>query len=102
MAKSQYAFDSELWEWESGATTWFFVSLPEAMADEIEELYGHRSGGFGSVKVKVTVGGSKWSTSLFPSKQEGTYMLPMKKPVRVAEGLTAGDAVHVELEIVGS
>ncbi|MFD6354104.1 DUF1905 domain-containing protein [Nocardia tengchongensis] len=99
MAKSAYTFTAELWEWEAQAA-WHFVSLPEAVTDEIDELYGHTSSGFGSVKVKVTVGASRWSTSIFPARKEGTYILPVKKAVRTAEGLSAGDPVEVELQIV--
>ncbi|MFJ9363754.1 DUF1905 domain-containing protein [Nocardia sp. NPDC101769] len=99
MAISTYAFTAELWEWEAQAS-WHFVSLPESVADEIEERFGHTAAGFGSVKVKVVVGGSRWSTSIFPDGKRGTYVLPVKKAVRVAEGLSAGDPVEVELQIV--
>ena len=54
--------------------------------------------GFGSVKVAVRLGDSRWKTSLFPQKSGG-WFLPIKKPVRVAEGLDYGDMVEVELEL---
>ena len=54
--------------------------------------------GFGSVKVTVQVGGSRWQTSLFPQKTGG-WFLPIKKPVRVAEGLEEGEPVEVLLEL---
>ena len=54
--------------------------------------------GFGSVKVTVTLGDSRWQTSLFPNK-DGSWFLPIKKPVRVAEGLAEGDEVAVELDL---
>ena len=54
--------------------------------------------GFGSVKVTVTLGHSTWQTSLFPNK-DGSWFLPIKKPVRVAEDLMDGDEVEVELEL---
>jgi hypothetical protein len=56
--------------------------------------------GFGAVKVRVRVGGSRWSTSIFPDSTQGAYVLPVKKAVRTAEGLSEGDPVEVELEIV--
>ena len=55
--------------------------------------------GFGSVKVNVRVGESRWSTSVFPQK-EGGWFLPVKKAVCRAEGLEADDAVSVELELI--
>ena len=54
--------------------------------------------GFGSVKTSVSLGGSRWQTSLFPNK-DGSWFLPIKKPVRVAENLLDGDEVEVELEL---
>ncbi len=58
-----------------------------------------RRRGFGSVKVNVRVGESRWSTSVFPSK-EGGWFLPVKKAICRAEGLEEGDAVAVELELL--
>ena len=54
--------------------------------------------GFGSVKVTVQVGGTRWQTSLFPQKTGG-WFLPIKKPVRLAEGLEEGQPVEVLLEL---
>jgi hypothetical protein len=55
--------------------------------------------GFGSAKVRVTLGGSRWETSLFPNK-DGSWFLPIKKPVRVAEGLDEGETIEVALELL--
>jgi hypothetical protein len=59
-----------------------------------------RTGGFGSVRVDVVVGSSQWSTSLFPDSREGTYLLPVKKAVRLAEDLDEGADVAVTLTVV--
>ena len=69
------------------------------VAHELERRleFGKRRG-FGSVKVTVTLGESRWQTSLFPNK-DGSWFLPIKKPVRMAEGLEYGDEVAVELEL---
>jgi hypothetical protein len=55
--------------------------------------------GFGSVKVGARIGGSRWRTSLFPQKSGG-WFLPVKKPVRLAEGLDFGDEIEGELELL--
>lgn len=94
-----YSFTAEVWEWTS-RTSWFFVSLPEDQADDIEERFGRRAGGFGSIGVEVTIGSSTWRTSLFPSSEEKTYVLPLKKPVRTAEGLEPGSTAVVDVEIL--
>ena len=92
-----YAFDAPLWRWE-GEAAWYFVSLPEDVADEIEDTPAQR-GGFGSIRVEVRVGSTTWSTSLFPDTKRGTFLLPMKKQVRDREGLTEGENVAIHLSI---
>jgi hypothetical protein len=94
-----YAFEAEVWEWSSKAS-WFFVSLPEDEADDIEERYRRQAAGFGSIRVEVTIGATTWRTSLFPSNEERTYVLPLKKAVRTAEGLGPGSTANVELVVV--
>lgn len=96
-----YEFDSELWLWDARKTdSWTFVSLPAEVADEILEIAGPFARGFGSVRVEVTIGGSVWRTSVFPDKKARTYVLPVKKSVRHAEGVQAGDEVRVRLALV--
>jgi len=94
-----YAFEAPLWLWEARRTdAWTFVSLPTELADEVLDLVGDRARGFGSVRVEVTVGGTVWRTSIFPSSD--TYVLPVKKAVRRAESLEVGDPVRVRLTLV--
>ncbi len=96
-----YTFDAPLWVWDARqADTWTFVSLPTDVADEVDELTAPFSRGFGSVRVEVTVGTTVWRTSIFPSKPERTYVLPIKKAVRRAERLEAGDTAHVRIELL--
>jgi Domain of unknown function (DUF1905) len=92
------SFDAEVWLWEGGS--WHFVSLPPDDADDIVEQAGGRPGrGFGSVPVDAAIGKTRWSTSIFPDKKRGTYVLPVKKAVREAEGAVAGKTVRVELVV---
>ncbi len=63
------------------------------------QLETGRRRGFGSVKATVTLGDSRWQTSLFPNK-DGSWFLPVKKPVRLAEGLGVGDEIEVELDLL--
>ncbi len=58
-----------------------------------------RRRGFGSVKVNVALGASRWSTSVFPQKQGG-WFLPVRKAVCRAEGVEADDDVEVGLELL--
>lgn len=102
MTAKTYDFEAPLWQWQArdaSPGSWFFVSLPYDAADEIEAVAGPGKG-FGSVRVEVTIGSSTWRTSVFPSAEEKTYVLPVKKPVRAAEGLDDGATCRVSLRLV--
>ena len=99
MPANHFSFTATVWE-HDGHAAWHFVSLPEPVADDIEEMFGHQARGFGSLKVDVTIGSTRWSTSIFPDNQQATYVLPVKKAVRAAEGLEAGTTTTVELVVV--
>ena len=64
----------------------------------VRRLETGRRRGFGSVRVDVALGASRWSTSVFPQK-DGTWFLPVKKAVCRAEGIGAGDAVELRLTL---
>jgi hypothetical protein len=89
---------------EEGYAPMGFLRIPAEAAEEIaahefeRRLEIGKRRGFGSVKVTVALGGSTWQTSLFPNK-DGSWFLPIKKPVRVAEDLMDGDEVEVDLEL---
>lgn len=90
-------FGAPLFKWSGG--NWYFVALPEEAAAEARFEAAGLRGGFGSIKVVARVGNSEWRTSLFPDKARDTFLLPMKKAVRQAEGLDEGDEVAVSLEV---
>ncbi len=94
-----HAFSAELWRYE-GEAGWFFLSLPIEIADAISHENGPVASTFGSVRVSVRIGSSQWATSVFPDRARGTYVLPVKKSVRLAERLDAGDKVTVELAVL--
>ncbi|HSO90200.1 MAG TPA: DUF1905 domain-containing protein [Arthrobacter sp.] len=93
-----YAFTATLWHYP-GEAGWHFLTLPEQLAAEIREDTAMFRRGFGSVRITATVSGHNWSTSLFPDSKTGTYLLPVKKAIRTAAGLEAGDQVTVRLEV---
>ncbi len=99
MTSSRFSFDGTVWE-HVGASAWFFISLPERITDDIDEMFGHRAAGFGSLRVEVMIGDTTWKTSVFPDTKRGTFVLPIKKAVRVAEGLADGSVARVRLEVL--
>ncbi|MEQ1701147.1 MAG: DUF1905 domain-containing protein [Ilumatobacteraceae bacterium] len=98
---SAFEFSATVWQWQGdGPATWRFVTLPFDVTDEIDDLTSHATRGFGSVRVTVTVGATTWTTSVFPSKEHKSFILPVKAQVRKAEGLTDGSVARVHLELV--
>ena len=94
-------FTAELWEHSTMPGSWFFVTLPEDCADDIAAVTeGAERRGFGSVRVEATLGPSTWRTSVFPDKESGSYVLPVKKAVRAAAAIEAGDEVPVRLVVL--
>ena len=94
------AFTAELWIWDARKSdSWVFVTVPPEHSDDIR-MHSSPGSGFGSVRVEVTVGGSTLRTSVFPDKQSGCYVLPIKAAVRKAEQVQARDSVAVGLRTV--
>ena len=94
-----YRFQSPLWKY-SGEAAWYFITVPFDVADEIDEMAASSKRGFGSVRVEVTVGSSTWRTSLFPDTKAKSFLLPVKKQVRVGENLQPEMPVDVVLRLV--
>jgi hypothetical protein len=92
----EHHFEAPIWRYP-GDAGWRFITLPPDIADEIDATA--ETGGFGSVRVAVRVGATSWETSIFPSKNEASFVLPVKAAVRTAEGISDGDLVRVHLVV---
>ena len=93
-------FDGEVFRWAArDDSAWFFTAVPPELSAEIREI-PRPYRGFGSVRVRARIGGTQWSTSIFPSSDSGSYVLPLKKSVRDAEDLADGGPVTVRLEVL--
>lgn len=97
---ARFCFSAPLWRVarEEDRPTWFLITVPEDESDQISDL-APSGPGFGSVKVRATIGTTTWDTSLFPSKQAGAYVLPVKRAVRDSEKLTDGVSAEVTLTL---
>jgi hypothetical protein len=95
---TSYAFRAELWQYpeQSG---WHFITLPRELAEQLKDESAPFRKGFGSVKVSACIAGQRWSTSLFPDSKSNSYLLPVKKAIRTAAGIRAGDEVDVEVDL---
>ena len=94
-----YTFAAALERW-AGEAAYFVCYLPAGVASEIDSTTEGLRGGFGSVRVQVRIGNSAWRTSIFRDTKRGSYLLLIKKQVRVAERLDVGTQLEVSLELV--
>ena len=89
-------FAGELFYWR-GPSPYHFIKVPEELCVRLRAVAPVVSYGWGVIPVTGRIGGSVWTTSLFP--KDGGYMVPIKDVVRVGQGLADGDTVNVELAI---
>lgn len=87
-------------EWR-GPAPFVFAPVPEEESDAIAQVAQQVTYGWGVIPVSARIGGTAFTTSLFP--REGRYLVPVKVAVQRAEGIGAGDevTVHLHLEIRG-
>lgn len=95
-----YTFSAPLWLYP-GKAAWVFLTVPIDYAADFREVASSYKKGFGSVKVRATIGSSSWETSVFPDSRSGSYFLPVKKSVRKVQAIDAGATVQVKLTILG-
>ena len=102
----EFTVTTRLWRWQpvTAPAAWFFLTIAGDAADGIrlaaisgQWLDGRK--GFGSARVEVTIGDTSWKTSVFPHKESGGWILPVKAAVRKAEGLGEGDAVTMTVSL---
>jgi Domain of unknown function (DUF1905) len=90
-----------LWQGSDGAPakgSWYFLTIDGETAQAIR-AHATNAAAWGSVYVEATIGGTTWRTSLFPSKQVGGWLLPLKATVRKAEKIVEGSVVEVKLAL---
>ena len=95
--KKTYQLHAKVWVY-SGKAAWRFVTIPAHIADDINFHFAEHKRGFGSIRVRVIVGESSWNTSIFPDKESGGFLLPLKREVRVKEKIA--DKSDISLQII--
>jgi Domain of unknown function (DUF1905) len=101
-----YTVTTPLWLWttDKAPASWHFLTIGGQTADDIHatalmrRMEGGPKRGWGSLKVRATIGDTSWDTSMFPDKERG-WLLPVKAAVRKAEGLVVGDAATVTVDL---
>jgi hypothetical protein len=89
-------FTGQVWHWR-GPSPFHFVTVPEEESSALSAASRSVSYGWGCIPVTACIGGTDWTTSLFP--KDGGYVVPIKAAVRTAEGIDLGDTVAVQLTI---
>jgi hypothetical protein len=109
MSETKYNIRANVWMYHglttpsSNAVTmkgsWYFITIPKKQSAIIKKTFGESARGWGSLRVKATIGKTNWNTSIFPDKKLEAYLLPIKAEVRKKEEIRDGDNVHLVLEI---
>ena len=89
-------FEGEVIHWR-GPSPYYFVGVPEPLCDDLRIASRDVSYGWGVIPVTVRIGGTTWTTSLFP--KDGGYLVPLKDRVRAAEGIEQGDSIDLVLTV---
>lgn len=93
---ASFDFDTTVIEWR-GPPPYLFAAVPEADIGEVRYAARQASYGWGVVPVTARIGGTVFTTSLFP--RDGGYLLPIKVAVQRAESIGIGDRVQVMMRI---
>ena len=91
-------FSGEIFQWR-GPAPYYYVAVPDEESADIKEASSLLTYGWGVIPVRVRIGETEWTTSLFP--KDGRYLVPLKDAVRSAEGLGDGDVVSVSMTAGG-
>lgn len=91
----EFEFTTEVVEWR-GPAPFYFAVVPEAPSETIGELASALTYGWGCIPVEAWLGGTRFTTSLFP--KDGGYLVPLKAAVRPA-GLGVGDRVELRIAL---
>jgi len=95
----KFKFSGTLWR-NNTPGGWTLITLPKDLSMEVKALYEMFSPGFGSIRVDVKIGATKWKTSIFYDTKFDAYLLPVKGDVRKKEKLSEGMTVNIEFEII--
>lgn len=87
----------QLWTGAEGSTHFMTLGEEESNLVRAHSILNPR--GFGSVRVQCAIEDIVWRTSVFPQKSGG-YFLPVKVEVCRRAGVSAGDEVMVQLELL--
>jgi hypothetical protein len=95
----KFRVQSEVWLYPSATAVWHFASLSKKQSEEITKRFGAKRRGWNSFPVSVSLGKTKWMTSIFFDKRAEVYILPLKASIRRKEEIYKGDKITFVIEI---
>lgn len=94
-----YEFTAKAEAFLHGKGTYYWVFLPTKTAKAIAHMQqGRKRGGWGAVRVKATIGNTRWNSSIFP--YNNSYFLLLNAKLRKAEDIADGSEVAVTLALL--
>lgn len=95
MSDMDVEFDGPVVEWR-GPAPFFFVAIPEDVSTDIT-LAACGIQYWGQVPVTVHIGGTEFTTALFP--KDGRYLLPLRREVRGSLDIEVDEILTVALTV---
>ncbi len=92
----KFVFKGKVLEWR-GPAPFYFVSTPEPITEQIEEIKRELTYGWGVIPARITVGRVTVSTSLIP--KNGSFFVPLKNEIRIPNSIEAGDEIQITVEL---
>ena len=83
----------KVWRWP-GDAGWHFVNVDKKISEQSRKVYTK-----GFVRIVAKLGKTSWETALFPHKLSQSYLLSVKKSVRLKEDILEGDVVKISFVV---
>lgn len=90
-----FEFEGPVIEWR-GPAPYYFLRIPEEESADIK-LAAKGLEYWGQVPVVVRIGGTTFTTALFP--KDGRYLIPLKEVVRKSAGIEMDEVLSVGLSV---
>ncbi len=91
-----YQFTTKVWAYFNGKSTYYLASIPAKTGSAIRAMQeGKPRRGWGSVPVVITIGGSRWKSSIFPESGTKSYLFLLNAKARKAESIVENSRISV-------
>ena len=94
----KYVFTAIPWQY-NGLSSWYFISLPKDLSEEIRRLFKSEEVGWGRLNATAKIGKTEWKTSIWFDTKYKTYLLPLKSEIRKKEKLEISKEVKTTVWI---